>query len=65
MALARKKNLNIRMTDAEHRMLGELAGTNGLSVSDYVRQHIRKAHDFLKLVSLDLDLTTPPKKVKR
>jgi len=54
MAVARKKNLVIRVTNDERRMLGELADTNGLNVSDYIRQHIRKAHDLLRL-----DLTTP------
>lgn len=47
MAVARKKNIVIRVTDEERRMLGELADTNGLNVSDYVRQHIRKAHEQL------------------
>lgn len=47
MVVARKKNIVIRVTDEERRMLGELADLTGLSVSDYVRQHVRSAyHNF-------------------
>lgn len=39
----RSKNLNVRLTDDEDRMLAALAEHQGLSVSDVIRQYIRRA----------------------
>lgn len=41
---ARDRVLNVRLTDAEVGMLGELAGHEALSVSDWVRMTIRVEH---------------------
>lgn len=54
----RERVLNVRMTDAEMRMVKELAERVGLSQSDAVRQLVRQAH--AKLAS-----DQPPKRRKR
>jgi len=51
----RTKTLNVRVTDDEDRMVKALAEFQGLSVSDIVRQNIRRA--FAEAF--------PPKKAKR
>jgi uncharacterized protein (DUF1778 family) len=51
----RDKMLNVRVTDEEDRMLKALAEHQGLSISDVVRQYIRRA--FAEAF--------PPKKSKR
>ena len=43
----RERVLNVRMTDAEMRMVKELAEHVGLSQSDAVRQLVRQAHSKL------------------
>lgn len=40
----RDRVLNVRLTEAEVNMLGELAGHEALSVSDWVRMTIRVEH---------------------
>ena len=40
----RNRATTIRMSDEEVAMLQALAEESGLSVSDYVRQYVRKAH---------------------
>ena len=40
----RSKNVNIRMTDLEFALLEELADAIGMSMSDVVRQLIRREH---------------------
>lgn len=44
MERKRDKQLNIRCTERELDMLAALAEADGLSVSDWVRQSIRKAY---------------------
>jgi uncharacterized protein (DUF1778 family) len=39
----RTKAINVRVTDDEDRMLKALAEHQGLSISDVVRQYIRRA----------------------
>jgi predicted HicB family RNase H-like nuclease len=39
----RTGTLNIRVNDDEHRMLRAIAKHQGLSVSDVIRQYIRRA----------------------
>jgi uncharacterized protein (DUF1778 family) len=39
----RPKNLNVRLTEEEDRMLAAVAEHQGLSVSDAIRQYIRRA----------------------
>jgi uncharacterized protein (DUF1778 family) len=39
----REKMLNVRITDDEDRMLKALAEHQGMSVSDVVRQYVRRA----------------------
>jgi uncharacterized protein (DUF1778 family) len=51
----RTKALNVRITDDEDRMLKALAGHQGMSISDVIRQYIRRA--FAEAF--------PPKKTKR
>lgn len=41
---ARTKMLNVRMTDLEYSLLEELAEAIGMSLSDVVRQLIRREH---------------------
>jgi uncharacterized protein (DUF1778 family) len=51
----RTRALNIRVTDDEDRMVKALAEHQGMSISDVIRQYIRRA--FAE--------TFPPKKTKR
>jgi uncharacterized protein (DUF1778 family) len=39
----RTKTINVRVTDDEDRMLKALAEHQGMSISDVIRQYIRKA----------------------
>jgi hypothetical protein len=39
----REKMLNVRITDDENRMLKALAEHQGMSVSDVIRQYVRRA----------------------
>jgi uncharacterized protein (DUF1778 family) len=39
----RTKTINVRVTDDEDRMLKALAEHQGMSISDVVRQYIRRA----------------------
>ena len=41
----RDRNLRLMVSATERKMVGQLAHQMGLSVSDVVRQLIRKAHD--------------------
>lgn len=41
----RDRAVTVRMTDTERTLLGELAEAYGLSISDVVRQLIRKDHE--------------------
>lgn len=40
----REKRINIRVSEQEAEMLGELAEAEGLSQSDFLRLYIRRAH---------------------
>jgi hypothetical protein len=40
----REKLLNVRVLDAEMKMLGELAQREGVSMSEWIRNCIRKEH---------------------
>ena len=42
--LERTKRINLHATEAEQEMLRELAERDGVSMSDYIRQHIRRSH---------------------
>jgi hypothetical protein len=43
----REKLLNVRVLDAEMQMLGELAHREGVSMSEWIRNSIRKEHALL------------------
>lgn len=42
--LTRDKRINFQASEAEQEMLRQLAEREGVSMSDYVRQLIRRAH---------------------
>ncbi len=41
----RGRRLSLLISDAEHKMLQELAERAGLTASDFVRQFLRKEHE--------------------
>lgn len=40
----REKRINVRVSEQEAEMLADLAEAEGVSQSDYLRLHIRRAH---------------------
>lgn len=44
----REKLLNVRVLDAEMEMLGELAQQEGVSMSEWIRNCVRREHALLK-----------------
>lgn len=44
---AREKSLRVRMSEEERAMLDVLSGSMGLSVSDWIRLHVRQAYEEL------------------
>lgn len=40
----REKRINVRVSEQEAEMLAELAEADGISQSDYLRLHIRRAY---------------------
>ncbi len=55
----RTKRINVRATEAEHRMLGELAEEYGMQQSDVIRLWIRRTHAEL------FGPPTPPKQRRK
>ena len=47
MTLERSIQLKVLLSPAEKRMLAQLAKVDGLTVSDVVRQLVRRAHAFI------------------
>lgn len=45
MATARTKRLHMLLSDEEHDMLSQLAAADGLTVSDWLRLTLRRAHE--------------------
>ncbi len=44
MATTRSKTTNVRMLPAEHSMLHELAEHEGISISEWIRNQVRREH---------------------